>query len=79
MGSVAESVDLDNLVIFDKTESCFIPGHTPEAASIRRAIAKAVKKTTIRRRKNTFYLPLWVQPPKGETPDRPFHRQGPTA
>ena len=76
MASVAESVDLDNIVIFDRAESCFLSGSSPEAASIRKAIARARRKTVIRRRKNTFYLPLWVQPANEKGAAAPFRRQG---
>ena len=65
LGSVAEVNDSDNLVMFDLEGSAVIPGKSPEAAMIRRIMRKCKKMTTIHRRKNSFYIPLWVQPEAG--------------
>ena len=75
LGSVADMNDVGNMVIFDSEGSVSLPGKSPEAATIRRAIARAHRTTPIHRRKNTFYIPLWVQEPT--TPKTaPFTRRG---
>ena len=64
LGSVAEMTDVGNLVLFDKESgrSCVIPGRSPEAARIRKAAEQCKTATKIYRRKNTYYIPIWVQP-----------------
>ena len=57
LGSIAEANDAKNLVIFDSEGSFLIPGNGPEAAAIRKAALRCLRH----RRKNSFYLPLWVQ------------------
>ena len=61
LGSIAEANDAKNLVIFDAEGSFLIPGNGPEAAAIRKAALRCRRATKIHRRKNSFYLPLWVQ------------------
>ena len=77
LGSVAEMNDAGNLVVFDSETSASIPGNSPEAASIRKAIARSLQKTEIHRRKMSFYIPLWVQP-ESQSSERatPFQGQG---
>ena len=62
LGSVADMNDAENLVLFDNAGSYVVPGKGPEAAAIRKIMEKCKKATKIHRRKNTFYIPLWVQP-----------------
>ena len=64
LGSVAEMTDVGNLVLFDQESggSCVIPGRSPEAARIRKAAEQCKTATKIYRRKNTYYIPIWVQP-----------------
>ena len=52
LASVAESVDLDDLVISDRVSegSVILPGASLEAASILKVVQLAVAKTIIRRR-----------------------------
>ena len=73
LGSVAEMLDADQLVLFDNEGSHIISGKSPEAASIRKAASKCKRSTSIHRRKNSFFLPLWIQPEKKENMpmDRP--------
>ena len=61
LASVAEMNDAGNLVLFDTERSYSIPSKSPEAAAIRRALARCRKATKIHRRKNSFFLPLWVR------------------
>ena len=68
LGSVAEMNDAGNLVIFDAEGSAAIPASSPEAATIRRALQRAARAAKIHRRKNTFFIPLWVHPQKPELP-----------
>ena len=74
LASVAESNDAGNMLIFDQAESVIIRADSPEAARIRRAIADAAKKTRIHRRKNTFFVPLWIQ--EDHSSKTPFQGQG---
>ena len=68
--------DAGNLVVFDSEGSVSMPGASPEAAIIRRAIERCMKATKIHRRRNNFYIPLWVQKPS-EVPAQPgFTRRG---
>ena len=79
LGSVAEMNDSDNMVLFDGEGSAMIPGKSPEAAAIRKAMRKCRARTDIHRRKNSFYIPLWVQPEAGsksENGQGPFQGQG---
>ena len=79
LGSVAEMNDCNNMVLFDLEGSFTISGNSPEAASIRKAVRRCRRATEIHRRKNTFYIPLWVQPQPGtdvKEKANPFQRQG---
>ena len=76
LGSAAEMNDAGNMVLFDKEGSASIPGSSPEAAIIRRALAKAAKATAIHRRRNTFFIPLWAQPPQPPKAKALFTRRG---
>ena len=80
LGSVADTNDANNLVIFDKEGSGSLPGNSPEAAAIRKAMARASRMTKFHRRKNTFSIPLWMQP-QPKSSDRPVNtpvqRRGP--
>ena len=76
LGSVADMNDADNLVVFDKEKSVSMPGSSPEAAMIRRAIEKSQDATKIHRRRNNFYIPLWVQKPSEEQAKAGFTRRG---
>ena len=79
LASVAEMNDSNNMLVFDSEGSASIPGTSPEAAAIRKAIRRCTRATTVHRRKNSFFIPLWVQPETG-TGNRqcqtPFVRQG---
>ena len=79
LGSVAEMNDAGNIVLFDGVGSYTIPGRSPEAAMIRRAAAKCSRATKIHRRKNIFFIPIWVQPEKVNDSGRkgPFRGPGP--
>ena len=68
--------DAGNLVLFDAEGSAMIPGKSPEAAIIRKGLAKASKATAIHRRRNTFYIPLWAQKPSKLRKSTPFTRRG---
>ena len=74
LGSVADMNDAGNMVIFDEKGSMSLPGTSPEAATICRAMARATKATLIHHRRNNFYIPLWVQAP--EAAKAPFTRRG---
>ena len=78
LGSVAEMTDADQIVLFDKIGSLVISGRSPEAAMIRRAAAKCKQATSIHRRKNNFFMPLWIQPEEQASgkPSAPFQGQG---
>ena len=71
--------DAENMVLFDLEGSFSIPGKSPEAAIVRRAIRKCKRAIQIHRRKNSFYIPLWVQPQSNGTngsEPTPFQGQG---
>ena len=81
LGSVAEMNDSGNLLIFDNEGSAMIPGKSPEAAAIRKAMMRCKRKMKIHRRKNSFYMPIWVQPEannekKSAVNTTPFGGQG---
>ena len=61
--------DSGNLVVFDKDGSALILGRSAEAAQMPKAIEEFSTATAIHRRKNNFFIPLWVQGP--EQKDKP--------
>ena len=65
LGSVAEMNDSGNMVLFDGEGSAMIPGKRTEAAASRKAMRKCRARKDIHRRKNSLYIPLWVQPEAG--------------
>ena len=69
-GSVADMNDSGNLVVFGKDGSALIPGRTAEAAQIRKAMERCDAATAIHRRKNNFFIPLWVQGPEPKDKSR---------
>ena len=61
IASVADMNDAGNTVIFDEKGLMSLPGTSREAATIRRAMARATRETLIHRLRNNLYTPLWVQ------------------
>ena len=61
--SVGESEAAGNLLVFDSHESVILPRGAPEIPKIRDLVAKATKKMTMIKERNTYQLPAWIEPP----------------
>ena len=67
--SVGESEAAGNMLVFDSHGSVILQKGSPEIPKIRDLVAKAAKKMTMVKERNTYQLPAWVDPPKAPTPE----------
>ena len=71
--SVGESVEADNLYIFDRLGSAILLNGCPEIIEIRRLVQQAQRKIEMIKDRNTFKVDAFVEP-NHEAAARPFKR-----